>query len=141
MRQKKSFRFSWHGKGQRPPAVNAVNVHHAIITHTHTHSTNTLWQRHNMQSGVPYRVCIGTELGWSQRADRVNSGVNCVSGGTHRDVTLPPGDTKRYTTTESSSQKHTHTHKKSHLGHMNHNNHKPILNQCRSLGAHGKQQV
>lgn len=64
----------------------------------HTHSTNTLWQTHNMQSGVPQRVCTQTELGCSQRADRVNSRVNCVSGGPYKDETLPPGDMKHYST-------------------------------------------
>lgn len=133
--KKNSFRFIWHRKGQWPTAVNAVNVHHAIITHTYTHTTNTLWQIHNMQSGVPYRVCVcvQTGLGWSQRADRVNSGVNCVSGGPRREVTLPPGNTERYSTAKSPP----HIYKT----HLRHHNHKTILHQCRSSAIHRKQQV
>lgn len=54
-----------------------------------------------MQSGMPYRVCVQTGLGYPQRADRVNSRVNCVSGGPHRDVALPPGNTKQHSTEQS----------------------------------------
>lgn len=58
-----------------------------------------------MQSAVPQRVCIQTEL--PQRADRVNSRVNCVSGGSYKDETLPPGDTKHYST--ALCERHTKT--------------------------------
>lgn len=72
-----------------------------------------------MQSGVPYRVCVcvQTGLGWSQRADRVNSGVNCVSGGPRREVTLPPGNTEHYSTAKSPPHIY-----KTHLRHHNHKN-------------------
>lgn len=62
-----------------------------------------------MQSGVQYSECIQTELGCCQRADRVNSRVNCVSGGPYRDGTIPPGchEAPLNTTAQSSSDRRT----------------------------------
>lgn len=73
-------------------------------THIHTAQTHSLastqqavWRAiHNSA-----RVCVYTSRdGWegaggSQRADGVNGRVNCVSGGSRREVALPPGNTKR----------------------------------------------